>query len=144
MMMNGVTSKYKENDDDDEEGDDDDWNEMEQDQEPTQCLFCSKISDSIELAIQHLESGHNIDLSSIKDRFNMDQYSYIKVWAACQSPLKRTREFIATLFSRFQMINYIRTHKVEPTIIANAKSQLWADDIYLKPVTIDAWLMFGK
>lgn len=70
-------------DDDDENSDaDDDWNEMEQDQEPTRCLFCTTINDSIELAIQHLDSEHGINLSNIKNKFNMDQYSYIRVSVA--------------------------------------------------------------
>lgn len=61
----------------DEEGDD--WDEMEQDQEPAKCLFCENVSESIELAIKHLEQSHHIDLGSVKSKFNMDQYSYIKV-----------------------------------------------------------------
>lgn len=42
------------------------------------------------------------------------------------------------------MINYIRTHNIKPMTILNAATQLWSDDIYLKPVEIDSWLMFGK
>lgn len=79
-MRNGVQSCS-----DDEEGDDagdgtdDEWNEMEQDNEPTRCLFCDTVEESIEQAIQHLVVKHQCDLSEIKERFNMDQYSYIKV-----------------------------------------------------------------
>lgn len=58
---------------------DDDWNELESDQEPTKCLFCDEICSSIERAIEHLEGVHHIDLSVIKQKFNLDQYSYIKV-----------------------------------------------------------------
>lgn len=93
---------------------------MEQDQEPVRCLFCDQIIDSIDLAIQHLSAEHHIDLYSIKRKFNMDQYSYIK------------------------MINYIRVKNVDATAIASADSQLWNDDVYLKPVEVDAWLMFGE
>lgn len=104
----------------DDEGNDDEWNEMEQDQEPVRCLFCIQIIDSIDLAIQHLSAKHHIDLCTIKRKFNMDQYSYIK------------------------MINYIRVKNVDATVIASADSQLWNDDVYLKPVEVDAWLMFGE
>lgn len=42
------------------------------------------------------------------------------------------------------MINYIRLHTSDPSSIANADTQLWLDDKYLKPVEVDSWLMFGK
>lgn len=93
---------------------------MEQDQEPVRCLFCAKIIDSIDLAIQHLDTEHHIDLSIIKRKFNMDQYSYIK------------------------MINYIRMKNVDASEIASIDSLVWNDDAYLKPVEVDAWLMFGE
>lgn len=41
------------------------------------------------------------------------------------------------------MINYIRTHKIEPSQMKTVSQSLWDDDIYLKPVVVDAWLMFG-
>lgn len=68
-----------ENDDDDENDDGDDWNEMEQTSEPTKCLFCANVENSIQAAITHLNDIHGINLSSIISKFNMDQYGYIKV-----------------------------------------------------------------
>lgn len=63
----------------DDDGEDDEWNEMEQDQEPTKCLFCENLSESIDAAVKHLNQAHHIDLGVLKSKFNMDQYLYIKV-----------------------------------------------------------------
>lgn len=109
-------------DDDDcyDDDDDDAWNEMEEINEPAKCLFCADIKIAIEPALKHVEDTHNLNLKTVISKFNMDQYSYIK------------------------MINYIRMHNSEPAAIANAAKPLWLDDKYLKPVEVDAWLMFGK
>lgn len=66
---------------DDDEADDagDDWNEMDQENEPVQCLFCESVADSVEAAILHLANVHAFHLNALKEKFNMDQYSYIKV-----------------------------------------------------------------
>lgn len=93
---------------------------MEQDQEPVRCLFCVQMIDSIDSAIQHLNDEHHVDLSIIKRKFNMDQYAYIK------------------------MINYIRVKNVDASVMVAIDSQVWNDDVYLKPVEVDAWLMFGE
>lgn len=79
-MRNGAAHSSDDEDDGQGDGSDDDWNEMEQDNEPTRCLFCESVEDSIEQAIEHLNIQHNCDLAALKDKFNMDQYSYIKVW----------------------------------------------------------------
>lgn len=63
----------------DEDDNDDEWNEMDDEIEPDQCLFCECTSNSIEIAIQHLHDKHNFDVGFIKQKFLMDQYSYIKV-----------------------------------------------------------------
>lgn len=63
----------------DEDDNDDEWNEMDDEIEPTQCLFCECTINSIEIAIQHLHEKHNFDVGFIKRKFCMDQYSYIKV-----------------------------------------------------------------
>lgn len=76
-MRNG--SVHSSDDDDQSDGCDDDWNEMEQDNEPTRCLFCDSVEDSIEVAIKHLSVQHNCNLATLRNKFNMDQYSYIKV-----------------------------------------------------------------
>lgn len=49
------------------------------DEERTLCLFCDVTSDSVDLAIQHLDTKHGITLSALKSKFHMDQYSFIKV-----------------------------------------------------------------
>lgn len=61
------------------------------------CLFCNGIYGSILLAIDHLSKDHHVDLSELQIRFNMDQYSYIKVSSLDQ--------IIAQVFKR---VNHFR------------------------------------
>lgn len=42
------------------------------------------------------------------------------------------------------MINYIKAHKLTAENFQEINEVLWTDDKYMKPVEIDAWLMFGK
>lgn len=64
----------------DEESDDDgSWNEIGEEQELTKCLFCDTIGESIEKTIEHLSQQHHISIYAIKQKLNMDQYSYVKV-----------------------------------------------------------------
>lgn len=67
--------------DEDIENDDDSWDEMEEDgqAEPTKCLFCDTVESSIEKAVEHLDQQHQLNLNAVKLKFNLDQYSYIKV-----------------------------------------------------------------
>lgn len=41
------------------------------------------------------------------------------------------------------MINYIKTHKSTAEDLLQLKNVLWYDEKYLKPVEVDAWLMYG-
>lgn len=93
---------------------------MEEEQEPFRCLFCHKLYQTMQVAFDHLKDEHKFDLKHIKRKFNLDQYSYIK------------------------MINFIRSKNVESAKIESSEEILWNDEEYLKPVEIDAWLMFGK
>lgn len=96
----------------------DEWQEMEASNTSVACLFCENILHSIEEAFTHCESVHSFHVKSLKSKFNMDCYSYIK------------------------MINYIKTHKTTPEAIMSLKHAVWDDDRYLKPVENDEWLMF--
>lgn len=49
------------------------------DNEDTLCLFCSHESKSVELAMIHVKNEHGVDFHLLKRKFNMDQYSFIKV-----------------------------------------------------------------
>lgn len=132
-----------EDEDIEDDNDDDSWDEMgEADEaEPTKCLFCDKVDSSIEKSIQHLDQQHRINLNGIKNKFNLDQYSYIKV-KLLMSEQNRAVQFIP-YFRTFQMINYIKTHKITADNFLSMNQVLWNDDAYLKPVDVDAWLMFG-
>lgn len=61
--------------DSDEEG----WEETEEQSEPTKCLFCDNMENSIDDALLHLQDSHYFSLAKLKEKFQMDQYSFIKV-----------------------------------------------------------------
>lgn len=104
---------------DDEQGSESDgWDEIETNKEQTTCLFCSLQFRTIAVALDHCRTEHNFDLLELKNRFNMDCYSFIK------------------------LVNYIRQNKPEPMEIQNAVTPLWNDDAYLRPVVTESWLMY--
>ncbi|XP_047987741.1 protein arginine N-methyltransferase 1 [Leguminivora glycinivorella] len=103
---------------DEEHFEEDEWQEMETSGASVTCLYCANVSTSIEDAVKHCESVHNFNLNTLKAKFNMDCYSYIK------------------------LINYIKTHKPKADSVMNATEALWEEDKYLKPVENDEWLMF--
>lgn len=63
----------------DDDSDEENWNEDDMETEPINCLFCLSIFFSYDVAIAHIKKDHNVDLMDLKYRFNMNQYSYIKV-----------------------------------------------------------------
>ncbi|XP_053600412.1 protein arginine N-methyltransferase 1 [Plodia interpunctella] len=105
---------------DEENFEEDDWQEMETSNTMVRCLFCSEVLSTVELALKHCESVHNFNLNSLKVKFNMDCYSYIK------------------------LINYIKTHNPKSEELMNSSKPLWDDEKYMKPVDneVDEWLMF--
>lgn len=103
---------------DEENFDEDEWQEMETSDSSVSCLFCSTSCSNVDEALKHCENTHKFSLKVLKLKFNMDCYSYIK------------------------MINFIKTHKPSVDVIMNAEKTLWQDDVYLKPVENDEWLMY--
>nr|CAH7733612.1 unnamed protein product [Callosobruchus chinensis] len=101
-------------DDDDSDG----WDEMEVNGEQTTCLFCTLQFHTIAVALDHCRIAHNFDLLQLKNKYNMDCYSYIK------------------------MINYIRLQRPDPKILTESSVALWDDDVYLKPGDMEPWLMY--
>ncbi|KAJ8927689.1 hypothetical protein NQ314_019820 [Rhamnusium bicolor] len=92
-----------------EDEDSDGWDEMEVSGEQTTCLFCDLQFHTIAVALDHCRSEHNFDLLSLKNKYNMDCYSYIK------------------------MINYIRLQKPDPKILT--ESLEYFDDLGSAPST---------
>ena len=88
--------------------------------EPTTCLFCTEILPSIELALEHVKTKHNISFQHLKAKFQMDQYSFIK------------------------LINCIRSENVMAEKLQNATEVFWSDEKYLKPKEYEPWLSYGK
>ncbi|CAG9856269.1 unnamed protein product [Phyllotreta striolata] len=101
-----------------DEEDSDDWDEMEVSGEQTTCLFCPLQFHTIAVALDHCRSDHKFDLLELKNKYNMDCYSYIK------------------------MINYIRLQKPDPQLLNESSIALWEDDVYLKPGEMETWLMY--
>lgn len=99
---------------------DDEWEEMNDEVQVVQCLFCNKSCNNIGDALKHLESLHNFSFANFKNRHALDVYSYIK------------------------LINFIRKRKVSPEELNTVSVKTWENDEYLVPVIQDdPWLMFG-
>lgn len=100
-------------------GDDsDEWDEMDQSGEQTTCLFCSSQFLTIAVALEHCRVEHNFDLLELKNKYNMDCYSYIK------------------------LVNYIRMQKPDPKLLTESSVALWDDEAYLKTGEMESWLMY--
>lgn len=103
---------------DEEHFEEEEWQEMESSNTTVTCLFCTNIFTNVEEAVAHCESVHNFSLNTMKQKFNMDCYSYIK------------------------LVCYIKTHKPSPEAIITTKKVLWDDEKYLKPIEDDDWFMY--
>ncbi|XP_041973144.1 protein arginine N-methyltransferase 1 [Aricia agestis] len=103
---------------DEEQFVEDEWQEMETSDQTVKCLFCPSKFPTIEECLGHCERSHNFNLITLKAKFNMDCYSYIK------------------------MINYIKTHSCSSADIINTDRPQWDSEQYLKPVDNDEWLMY--
>lgn len=99
---------------------DDEWEEMNDEVQVVQCLFCNKNCNNVLDALKHLESLHNFSFANFKNRHALDVYSYIK------------------------LINFIRKRKISPEELNAISVKTWESDEYLVPVIQDdPWLMFG-
>lgn len=71
--------------------------------------------------VSHCCVDHSFDLVKLKKSFNMDCYGYIK------------------------LVNYIRTHHPDASLVMSAIEPIWEKEEYMKPVkSDDPWLMYGK
>lgn len=99
---------------------DDDWEEMNDEAQVVECLFCNVISKDLTDALKHLESTHNFSFAVFKNKHALDVYSYIK------------------------LINFIRKKDVQPEELNDFSAKSWESDEYLTPVIQDdPWLMLG-
>lgn len=61
----------------------DGWDELEgsdgEDCPPVACLFCDTSYKNIKEAVNHVEKDHKFSFMDLQIKFNMDQYSFIKV-----------------------------------------------------------------
>jgi protein arginine N-methyltransferase 3 len=89
--------------------------------EHSSCLFCPRVYGTISEVVSHCCVDHGFDLVKLKGRFGMDWYGYIK------------------------LVNYIRTHHPDASVVMSATEPIWEKEEYMKPVKPDdPWLMYGK
>ncbi|XP_055375919.1 uncharacterized protein LOC129608448 [Condylostylus longicornis] len=88
------------------------------DEDTTVCLFCETALQNVDEGIVHLRIEHGLDLVKLKQKFKMDQYSYIK------------------------LVNYIRKQKVDASVIDKSENVLWNDEKYLTPQKYETWLTY--
>jgi len=104
--------------------DDSDWKEFDIDDDSTghlSCLFCPAVYGTVSEAVSHCYIDHHFDLVKLKKHFNMDCYGYIK------------------------LVNFIRTHCPDASLVMSATEPIWEKEEYMKPVKPDdPWLMYGK
>lgn len=100
---------------------DEEWEEMNDEEQIIECLFCKTVSNNFLDALKHLESSHNFNFAGFKSRYALDVYSYIK------------------------LINFIRKKKITAEELNGLNVKSWDNDEYLSPVIQDdPWLMLGK
>lgn len=97
-----------------------DYEEINDDIEAIECLFCKNFSNSVNEALKHLESLHDFNFADFKIRHALDDYSYRK------------------------LINFIRKKEVSPEELCKLSTKTWDKEEYLKPICQDdPWLMLG-
>ncbi|XP_023176144.2 protein arginine N-methyltransferase 1 [Drosophila hydei] len=118
--MENTESKANDSSSDEEAFEDiEDDEEIDEDEgEPTTCLFCTQVFASIDPAIEHLNVDHNVNLSQLKHKFQMDQYAFIK------------------------LINFIRGNRITAEQLLLTKQPEWNDEKYLKPIQYEPWLCY--
>jgi protein arginine N-methyltransferase 3 len=99
---------------------DDDWEEMNDEIQVIECLFCKHSYNNVTDVLKHLELSHNFSFPMFKNRHILDIYSYIK------------------------LINFIRKTGITPEELNKLNIKTWENDEYLAPVfQDDPWLMLG-
>ncbi|XP_014672540.1 PREDICTED: protein arginine N-methyltransferase 3-like isoform X2 [Priapulus caudatus] len=98
-------------------GDEEDWEECNPEPMATTatCLFCEQGFNTVDDMYCHCNVNHNFDITSVVQRFHLDDFSYIK------------------------MINYIRKEKPSVDFFGNegCDGTPWCSESYLKPVIED-------
>ncbi|KAI8643514.1 S-adenosyl-L-methionine-dependent methyltransferase [Parasitella parasitica] len=101
----------------------DDWSNDEQDQQDSQCLFCSQTFPRPVETFKHTKEAHGFDFQSVRQSLRLDFYKCIR------------------------MINYIRQQvKANPdftSIQFDGSESFFDDDKYLQPVLDDDALLFA-
>ncbi|XP_068154143.1 LOW QUALITY PROTEIN: protein arginine N-methyltransferase 1 [Drosophila tropicalis] len=116
IKINSDASSGEDEYEDIADNEDEDDEDMGAEEEPTTCLFCPLVFSSLPQAIKHLDSEHKIKLPELQQKFQMDEYDFIK------------------------LINYIRAEKISPDDLLKSEKSNWDDEKYLKPQEYEPWL----
>ncbi|KAI8378976.1 S-adenosyl-L-methionine-dependent methyltransferase [Blakeslea trispora] len=103
----------------------DDWSNDEEEQQDSQCLFCTECFPQAKLTLDHVKQTHGFDFIGTRQSLQLDFYQSIR------------------------LINYIRQQvKSNPHVSAidmkfTGQEPFWKDDSYLQPVLQDDALLFA-
>jgi len=130
----------KENDDD-EEAERDDWDDWKEElSETSSCLFCSRISTSVEENLTHIGFAHNFDIIKFVDDFDDHAYirliNYIRKKVACNTCIF-CQETFKTKDDLDQHMFKLQHYEVK------RDAAFWQDDQYLFPALKDDTLLTG-
>ncbi|KAG7473683.1 hypothetical protein MATL_G00098450 [Megalops atlanticus] len=101
-----------------DDDDDDQWQSMEESSDSNlkiTCLFCDRVSNSVNDTLSHCQSDHQLNVASLVRRCRLDDYGYIK------------------------LINYIRSVKcsAESLLVVTEGPLPWESDAYMRPTLED-------
>ncbi|KAI8084389.1 S-adenosyl-L-methionine-dependent methyltransferase [Gilbertella persicaria] len=103
----------------------DDWSNDEEEQQDSQCLFCTDMFPQVNMTFEHIKQVHGFDFIQVRRSLHLDFYQCIR------------------------LINYIRQQvKSNPQLSAidvqfTGKESFWKEDAYLQPVLEDDALLFA-
>ncbi|XP_057691675.1 protein arginine N-methyltransferase 3 [Corythoichthys intestinalis] len=91
------------------------WQWTEEDSQQVSCLFCDRLLNSVTATLQHFTFEHQVNLIDVIRKYNLDDYSYIK------------------------LINFIRSSKCDPSHLMGLPDGpfQWESEDFLRPVIQD-------
>jgi len=106
------------------------WDDWEEDEGDTKCLFCNTTSRTADDSLQHCKIQHDFDFDSLKDEWELDFYSCVKMINYIRTKIQKNEcprcpaSFHApqTLFDHLKQENHFGIDR---------SSSFWKDPIYL-------------
>ncbi|KAI9486739.1 MAG: hypothetical protein EXX96DRAFT_516992 [Benjaminiella poitrasii] len=126
MSYNVYTiSKYEDSEVDPQDDVWEDWSNDEEEQEDSQCLFCSTTFPRPSAASQHMKTVHNFDFQAVRQSLHLDFYQCIRMINYIRKQVQNNSDFNANNVKSF-----------------TGKENFWTDDAYLQPTMPDDSLLF--